>query len=84
MPETDHTHEEYMHKEDCVKDMRGIQNCVDKISLALYGEDGRGGMVSDIKDIKAYTGIARQVLVPIVIAVVSALLTAWGLSGFHI
>lgn len=64
--------------------MRNIGDKVDKFDLALFGIDGRGGMASDIKDIKAYTGIVRQVVVPVVIAVASALLTAWALTGFRI
>lgn len=48
-----------------------------KMDLALFGLDGRGGIVKDIQDIKAYSGIVRQVAVPIVIAVLSAGLTAW-------
>lgn len=45
-----------------------------KIELALFGENGRGGMVKDVNDIKANLGIVRTLGVPILIAVVTAVI----------
>ena len=73
-----------MSKEACEQSMCNIEDKINKFDLALFGKDGRNGIVADIRDIKAYTGIVRQVVVPIVIAVASALLTAWILTGFRI
>lgn len=79
-----HAHPEYVTKESCEQTMCNVGDKVDKFDLALFGSDGRGGMASDIRDIKAYTGIVRQVVIPVVIAVASAVLTAWILTGFRI
>ena len=53
-----------MLKDDCDKGM-------DKLSLALWGKDGRGGMVRDIQEMKTKlnvaTGIIRTVIIPIVV-----------------
>ena len=65
-----------------------VEDCKDKharLELALFGPDGRAGMVADVAEIKtklkAYTGILRSVVVPILVSVASALLIAWILRG---
>lgn len=90
-----HTHSEYMEKEACEKDMQvagkeraNIIEEMDRIELALWGRDGRGGIVADIQVIKTntrvYMGALRVVVVPIASSVVAALITAWVLLGFHL
>lgn len=58
---------------------------VNKINLALFGENGRGGMVKDLQEIKSSlksaTSIIKSLGVPIVIAVVAALITAYILKS---
>jgi len=55
---------------------------VGKMELALFGEDGRGGIVSDISDIKAdmrviksWSGFTKPLFVAIVTASIICLLT---------
>lgn len=65
-----------MTKEEC-RQLRS--DCsVEKINLALFGEDGRGGIVNDIQEIKSklnvYSSALRQVAIPIAIAVITAVL----------
>jgi fructose-specific phosphotransferase system IIC component len=50
-----------------------------KFDLALFGEDGRNGIVKDITDIKSdiaiiksATGVLRQILVPILSSLITA------------
>jgi hypothetical protein len=50
--------------------------------LALFGKDGRGGMAKDITIIKSKLSLVRQFLLPLAIAVFSAVLTAWILGKF--
>ena len=54
------------------------------IKKALVGDDMRGGMVKDMGDLKAKLSIAKTVLLPITFSVISALLVAWAVTGFHI
>jgi len=58
---------------------------VNKINLALWGENGREGMVKDIQEIKsslgATTSIIKSIGIPIIAAVISAVITAGILSG---
>jgi hypothetical protein len=44
----------YVSVGDCVEHRRVSDMERGKISLALFGQDGRGGMVKDIGDIKSY------------------------------
>jgi hypothetical protein len=56
----------------------------ERIELALFGKDGRGGMANQVNNIEnklaAYTGVLRTVVVPIVVSVVTALIVA-GMLG---
>jgi len=56
-----------------------LERCTQKINLALWGEDGRGGMVKDVADIKTSLrlwgqlktfglGIASTVIATLIIA----------------
>ena len=49
----------------------------EKVELALFGKDGRGGIVADLADIKSKLSVVRQFLLPLAVAVFSAVLTAW-------
>lgn len=69
-----------MSKEDCE---RLRENCAkagsnEKVNLALFGKDGRGGIVKDIADIKSqlslYGGAVGRVAVPIAVGIIVALL----------
>lgn len=57
---------------------------INKISLALWGKNGRGGMIKDMQEIKsslnATTSIIKSIGVPIIAAVISAVITACVLS----
>jgi hypothetical protein len=50
----------------------------------LVGEDMRGGLVADVRDIKTATSAVKTIIVPIVISVVSAVITAAILLGLHL
>lgn len=54
------------------------QSANEKISLALWGTDGRGGMVNDIQEIKSqlkvYGGVLGRFALPIAVAVIVAVL----------
>jgi fructose-specific phosphotransferase system IIC component len=50
-----------------------------KFDLALFGEDGRNGIVKDITDvksdiaiIKSATGLLRQILTPVLASLITA------------
>lgn len=43
----------YVRVEDCRERHNTIMNQVSKTELALFGSDGRGGMVKDIADIRS-------------------------------
>lgn len=60
----------YVHVEDC-------KERHERIEMALFGKDGRGGIVADLADIKSKLSVVRQFLLPLTIAVCSAVLTAW-------
>lgn len=53
----------------------------EKIELALWGKDGRGGMVKDIADVKmkleVATGVIRTIVIPIVVPLVLAGIFYW-------
>jgi len=61
-----------------------IRDDVKKINLALWGKDGRGGLVKDVSDLKkersTTLGIAKSIATPIIIAVVSSVITAFMLG----
>lgn len=62
----------------------GITDCRDRherLELCLFGKDGRGGIVQDIQAIKTSTNIFRAVLLPVILSVFSAMLTAYLLTG---
>lgn len=65
----------YVRVEDC-------HERHERIELALFGKDGRGGMAKDITIIKSKLSLVRQFLLPLAIAVFSAVLTAWILGKF--
>ena len=77
----------FVEVEDC-QERHGVTAArVDRLELALYGKDGRGGMVRDISEIKTQTRALKTVLVPLVASVLSALITAGileGLSHIHL
>jgi hypothetical protein len=50
-----------------------------KLDLALFGVDGRGGIVKDLQEIKTATSAVRSIIVPVTVSVVSALITAYAL-----
>lgn len=76
-----------VHLSDCRERHSVVDARVDKLELALFGKDGRGGMVQDISQIKSATGFLKSILVPIVTAALSAIITAgiieW-LTHFHV
>ena len=49
----------------------------------MFGEDGRGGIVKDIQEIKSATSVLKSIALPIIFSVVSALITAYILTGFR-
>lgn len=69
----------FVRIEDCLKIHIQTNERMHKFDLALFGEDGRAGMVKDIADIrsdlaiiKSATGLMRQILVPILSSLITA------------
>lgn len=79
---------DFVTKAECRAEMGGIRADVTKIKDALIGEDMQGGLVKKVNDLLkergATTEILRTVVAPILAAVVSAVLTAWLLTGGHL
>lgn len=46
-----------------------------KLDLALFGEDGRGGIVKDIAEIKAATSVLKTVFLPIILSITASVIT---------
>lgn len=71
-------HSDVMAKSDCERLRENCASNNDRINLALWGEDGRGGIVKDIQDIKAqlgaYGGALKQFAVPIAVSIIVAVL----------
>lgn len=65
-------------KEECRQLRTECQSNNAKVELALFGEDGRGGIVKDIQDIKtkleAYSSVFRQFGVPVIVAILTAVI----------
>jgi len=59
----------YVVSVDCIKKH-------EKIDLALFGADGRGGIVKDLQEIKTATSALRSIILPVAISIASALITA--------
>lgn len=68
--------------EDCRERHANENARVDRLELALFGKDGRGGMVADVTVIKTKlevaTSIFRTIVIPIGVPVILALI------GFYI
>jgi len=65
----------YVTRAECFQISGDIKKDLNTIKLTLVGEDMRGGLVKDLQEIKAATSVLKTVVVPIVISVVSALIT---------
>jgi hypothetical protein len=74
----------YVTVEDCARISGEINRKVDLIMKTLVGEDMRGGLVADVRDIKTATSAVKTIIVPIVISVVSAIITAVVLLGLRL
>lgn len=65
-------------REECLRLREDCTSNAEKVNLALFGPDGRGGIVKDIQDIKtkleSYSSVLRQFAAPIAVAVVVALI----------
>jgi hypothetical protein len=51
-----------------------------RLELALFGEDGRGGLVKDVQEIKTSTNVFRSIALPVIISLATALITAYFLK----
>ena len=74
----------YITSKQCDITKAYFQEELQTIKKALVGDDMRGGMVSDLADLKSKLSIVKTVLLPVAISVVSALLVAWVATGSHI
>lgn len=65
-------------REECQRLRDECASNNERVNLALFGPDGRGGIVKDIQDIKtkldSYSSVLRQFAAPIAVAVVVALI----------
>jgi len=69
----------YISRAEFSQAMDGVKGELRTLKIALVGEDLRGGLVKDVADIKNYLGTVKaikDIIVPIIIAVASALITA--------
>jgi len=71
----------YVTRDECFQISGEIRRDIATIKMTLVGEDLRGGIVKDVQEIKSATGAIKTVVVPIVISVLSALIT-YGLLQF--
>jgi len=74
MPRRKNNSPAFVRVDDC-RERHGFEDKkIQKMELALFGEDGRGGMVADISEIKnkltAATSILRSIVLPIVIPLI--------------
>jgi hypothetical protein len=61
----------------------GITDCKERherLELALFGKDGRGGIAADLQAIKTSTNIFRTVLLPVILSIASAAFIAFLLT----
>jgi hypothetical protein len=65
----------YVTRDECFQISGEIRKDISTIKKTLVGEDMRGGIVKDVQEIKSATSAIKTVVVPIVISVVSALMT---------
>jgi len=75
MPRKKNPNMSYVTRAECFQISGDIKRDLNTIKLTLVGEDMRGGLVKDLQEIKAATSVLKTVVVPIVISVVSALIT---------
>ena len=73
----------FMTRNECAQITTHLKEEVKTIKRALFGEDMRGGMVKDVQEIKSATSFFKSILVPIIISVASALITAYIVRGLH-
>jgi len=71
----------YVTHAECIQVSGEIKSDLNTIKKTLVGEDMRGGLVKDVQEIKSATSAIKTVVLPIVISVVSALVT-YGLLRF--
>lgn len=71
----------YVTRTECAQISGEIKADLFTIKRTLVGEDMRGGLVKDVQEIKSATSAIKTVVIPIVISVLSALIT-YGLLRF--
>jgi hypothetical protein len=71
----------FVTRMECMQISGEIKSDLATIKKTLVGEDMRGGLVKDVQEIKSATSAIKTVVVPIVISVLSALVT-YGLLRF--
>jgi len=67
----------YVTLEQCSGTTAQFREELYTIKLALFGKDMRGGIVKDIQEIKSATSILKSVGLPIAVAVISSVITAF-------
>jgi len=67
----------YVTLEQCSGTTAQFREELHTIKLALFGKDMRGGIVKDIQEIKSATSILKSVGLPIAVAVISSVITAF-------
>jgi len=65
----------YVTRDECFQISGEIRKDIATIKKTLVGEDMRGGIVKDVQEIKSATGAIKTVVIPIVISVLSAVIT---------
>jgi len=77
----------YVTRAECKQMMGVVKDDISVMKKALVGEDLQGGIVKKLSDIettlKMWSAI-KNILVPILIAVASSLITAALLGGLHL
>jgi hypothetical protein len=79
---------QWVTKAECREQMGGIKEDVRTIKKALVGEDLQGGLVKKVNDLMKERSTTMEILriavVPIIVAVISAVVTAWIITGGHL
>lgn len=78
----------YITKAECRDQMGSIKDDVKTMRIALVGEDLQGGLVKKVNDLMKERSTTMEILriavVPITVAVISAVVTAWIITGGHL
>lgn len=72
----------HVTRAECSKIVTNFNRELQTIKKALVGDDMRGGVVKDVSEIKAATGIAKTIFLPIILSVSASVIVYLVISTF--